>query len=104
MTLPDPSETIAPRDEMAFEPVDVLREMLVGAYPEGAVLAYYDLQLYSQHYEDGPRVWAVHAEDGTYIETLNLDTYRTVSELEDTLQELAACDPDDRADWVEWSR
>jgi hypothetical protein len=104
MTLPDQFDTIAPRDGQAYAPAEVLREMFVNAHTADTVLTYYDLQLQRQ-FVDGPgRVWDVYTAEDTYIETLNLDAYRTVSELEDTLKELAACDPGDRADWVAWSR
>ena len=78
--------------------------MFADVHTPDTVLTYYDLQLQYRFADGAGRVRDVYTADDTYIETLNLDTYRTVSELEDTLQELVACDPDDRADWLEWSR
>lgn len=56
MTLPDPSDVIAPRDDLPYDTADFLGEMFAGAYPSGVVLEYHGLQLMSRHYEDGPRV------------------------------------------------
>lgn len=103
MTLPDPTHVIAGdgTDELPYEPSDFLAEMLVGAYPDGVVLEYHGLQLYSRcHYDEGVRMFDVHTEDGAYLETLNLGAFRSVTEIQDTLDEIVGYDPADRDEWV----
>ena len=103
MTLPDPTDVIAPREDVPYSTTDFLQEMFTGAYLTGTVLKYHSLLLYSEHYEDGPRVWDVYIDecDGqTYIETLNLEAFQTLTELEQALDEIVAYDPDDRDEWV----
>ena len=58
MTLPDPTDVIAPRgDDLPYETSDFLQEMTEGAYPDGVVLDYHGLKLYSRcQYENGVRV------------------------------------------------
>jgi hypothetical protein len=100
MTLPDPSDVIAPRDDLPYDTADFLGEMFAGAYPSGVVLEYHGLQLMSRHYEDGPRVWDIHAENDALIETVNLSAFQTASDLEKFLDKIVAYDPDDREEWV----
>jgi hypothetical protein len=100
MTLPEPSDVIAPRDDLPYDTADFLGEMFVGAYPSGVVLEYHGLQLYSQHYEDGPRVWDIHAENDALIETVNLSAFQTVTEFQEFLDKIVAYDPADREEWV----
>jgi hypothetical protein len=54
----------------------------------------------SRHYEDGPRVWDIHAENDALIETVNLSAFQTASDLEKFLDKIVAYDPDDREEWV----
>lgn len=101
MTLPDPTDVIAPRDEHGFQSVDFLQEMFTGAYGYLAIVQYYGFKLECHHYEEGPRVWNVYtADEEQYIETLNLEAFRTVTDLEAFLDELVDVDPDDREEWV----
>lgn len=100
MTLPDPTDVIAPREDTAFDTVDFFQQMFTGAYPHGTVVEYHGLQLYSEHYEDGPRVWNVYTEDGNFVETLNLEAFQTITGLQGVLDEIVAYDPDDRDEWV----
>lgn len=102
MTLPDPTDVVAPREGDAYEPLDFLQEMMYGAYPVHTVLEYHGFQLYSQHLDDGTaRVWDVYTAEGKFIETLNLEAFRTVTELEETLDEIVADDPADREEWLD---
>jgi hypothetical protein len=64
------------------------------------VLKYYGLQLYSQHYEDGPPIWEIYTEDSVYIETINLQAFQTVTDIRQFLDEVVAYDPADRDEWV----
>ncbi|MDS0284748.1 hypothetical protein [Haloarcula onubensis] len=101
MSLPDPTDVIAPRDDdVPYDAVDFLKEMFQESYLDGAVLEYHGLQLYSQHYEDGDPIWDVYTEDDAYIDTLNLAAFRTVTELQRFLDEIVAYDPADRDEWV----
>lgn len=100
MTLPDPTDVIAPRDDAPYEPTDFLKEMFQEAYVSGVVLEYHGLKLYSQHYEGGRPIWDIFTEDDSYIETVNLSAFQSVSELEEFLNEIVAYDPDDREEWV----
>ncbi|WP_230198714.1 hypothetical protein [Halopiger djelfimassiliensis] len=85
MTLPEPSDVIAPRDDLPYDTADFLGEMFANAYPDGVVLAYHGLKLYSRcQHENGVRVYDVYTEDETYIETLNLEAFQTATELQDT--------------------
>jgi hypothetical protein len=74
VTLPDPTDVIAPRgDDLPYETSDFLQEMMEGAYPDGVVLDYHGLKLYSRcQYENGVRVYDVYTEDENYVETVNL--------------------------------
>lgn len=98
--FPDPADVIAPREDSPYEPVEFLKQMFTGAYPSGVVLEYYGLQLVGQHPTDEASIWSVHTADDTYVETLNLEAFRTVSELEELLDEMVAYDPGDREEWV----
>ena len=101
MTLPEPTDVIAPREDLPYRTSDFLREMLEGAYPDGVVLEYHGLKLFSRcHYENGVRVFDVYTADEEYIETVNLAAYRTVTEVEEFLKEIVAYDPADRDEWV----
>jgi hypothetical protein len=45
MTLPDPTDVIAPRgDDLPYETSDFLQEMMEGAYPDGVMLDYHLIQ------------------------------------------------------------
>lgn len=58
-------------------------------------------KLYSHVDEDHRHnVWAVHTEEGSLIETLNLDAFRTATEIEQLLEEIVLYDPRDRTEWV----
>jgi hypothetical protein len=102
VTLADPVDVIAPRgDDMPYDTADFLRQMMDNSYPEGTVLAYEDLRLEAGGYSDhAGNVYTVYTEDGTYIETVNLGAFRTVTELEQLLKEIVAYDPDGRDEWV----
>ena len=102
MTLPDPTDVIAPRgNDLPYETSDFLQEMMEGAYPDGVVLDYHGLKLYSRcQYENGVRVYDVYTEDENYVETVNLNAFRTITEVEQFLDEIVAYDPDDRNEWV----
>ncbi|AKU09894.1 hypothetical protein [Haloferax gibbonsii] len=101
MTLPDPTDVIAPRDGLPCDTASFLRQMMEGAYPDGVVLDYYGLKLYSRcHYEDGVRIYDVYTEDENYVETVNLDAFQTITEVERLLDEVVAYDPTDRDEWV----
>lgn len=101
MTLPDPTDVIAPRgEELPGDTVDFLTQMCQRAFSDGTVLEYHGLQLYSQHYEDGVPIWDVYTEDGAYIETVNLAAFQTVTEIQQFLDEAVAYDPADRDEWV----
>jgi len=101
VNLPEPTDVIAPRgDDVPYETSDFLKEMFQRAYPNGIVLKYHGLQLYSQHYEDGPPIWEIYTEGGAYIETINLQAFRTITEMQQFLDEVVAYDPADRDEWV----
>lgn len=101
MSLPEPTDVIAPREDVPYETHEFLSRMMEGAYPYGVVLEYHGLKLYSNVGDDQIRnVWHVYAEDGAFIEVLNLDAFQTITELEQTLDEIVAYDPTDRDEWV----
>lgn len=102
MTLPDPTDVIAPRgDDLPYETSDFLQEMIEGAYPDGVVLDSHGLQLYSRcQYENGVRVYDVYTADENYVETVNRNAFRTITEVEQLLDEIVAYDPTDRDEWV----
>ena len=101
MTLPEPTDVIAPREEVPYETHEFLSQMMEGAYPYGVVLEYHGLKLYSRVDDDQVRnVWDVHAEEGGLIEVLNLDAFQTITDLEQALDEIVAYDPADRDEWV----
>lgn len=100
MTLPDPTDVIAPRDDVPIDTVDFLRDLFQEAYLQGTVLKYHGLLLYSQHLEDGLPVWDVYTADEEYVETLNLAAFQTVTDLHRQLEEIRAYDPVDREEWV----
>lgn len=103
MTLPDPVHVIAGggTEELPYDTADFLAEMLEGAYPDGVVLEYHGLQLYSRcHYEEGVRIFDVYTADYVYLETLNLGAFRSVTEIQHTLDEIVGYDPADRDEWV----
>jgi hypothetical protein len=102
MTLPDPTDVIAPRgDDLPYETSDFLQEMMEGAYPGGVVLDSHRLQLYSRcQYENGVRVYDVYTADENYVETVNRNAFRTITEVEQFLDEIVAYDPTDRDEWV----
>ncbi|MDS0220879.1 hypothetical protein NDI54_05860 [Haloarcula sp. S1AR25-5A] len=103
MSLKEPTLTIAPPQDH-WETVDHLRDMFQGAYPYGNVVAFHGLRLECQDGDIGPGVWEVYTAECAYVETLNLAAFRTATELHDVLLDIVACDPDDREDWVAWSR
>lgn len=102
MALLDPTDVIAPRgDDLPHETSEFLGQMMQGAYPDGVVLEYHGLKLYSRtNYENGIRVYDVYTEDTTFIETINLNAFRTITEVKQFLDEIVAYDPDDRDEWV----
>jgi len=101
VTLPEPTDVIAPREGMPYRPCDFFNQMLEGAYPSGVVLEYHGFKLYS-HVDDEQRhnIWGVHTAEGQLIETLNLDAFRTATALEQLLEEIVLYDPRDRDEWV----
>jgi hypothetical protein len=101
VSLPEPTDVIAPREGVPYTPCDFLSQMLEGAYPSGVVLEYHSFKLYSHVDEDHRHnIWAVHTEEGCLIETLNLDAFRTATEIEQLLEEIVLYDPSDRTEWV----
>lgn len=101
MTLPESSDVIAPRKELPYETYDFLSQMLEGTYPYGVVLEYHGLKLYSR-VDDAHRrqVWEVYSPNEKLIEVLNLDAFRTITELKELLDAIVAYDPSDRQTWV----
>jgi len=51
-------------------------------------------------YEKGVRVYNVYTADENYVETVNLNAFRTITEVEQFLDEVMAYDPTDRDEWV----
>ncbi|QLG49103.1 hypothetical protein [Natrinema halophilum] len=96
----DPDIVIAPRPDLYRGGLDFYREMLEGAFPPGVILDHHGFHLESHHHESGPRVWSIYSPEGAFVETLNLETFRTLSELESFLNELVAYGPADREEWV----
>ena len=77
MTLPEPTDVIAPREGMPYRPCDFFSQMLEGAYPSGVVLEYHGFKLYSHaDAEQRHNIWGVHTAEGQLIGTLNLDAFR----------------------------
>jgi len=101
VSFKDPKVTLAPT-EGQWDTVDYLRELFHGRYQYGDVVAFHDLRLECRDGDVGPGVWGVYAAEGGYIETLNLKAFQTVTELQEFLLDMTACDPDDREDWVAW--
>ncbi|ELY96698.1 hypothetical protein C482_15026 [Natrialba chahannaoensis JCM 10990] len=101
MSLPESADVIASGEDVPYWTFDFITQMMEGAYPHGVALEYHDLVLISQ-VDDArtTKVWHVHAEDGPVIESLNLDAFRTATELEETLDEIVTSDPADREEWV----
>lgn len=101
MSLPEPTDVIDPREDVPYSTFDFLTQMMEGVYPHGVALEYHDLVLISQ-VDDAQttNVWHVHVEDGPMIESLNLDAFRTATELEEALDEIVAYGPADREEWV----
>jgi|GEM_PF-6310516 len=99
MSDDEPTDVIAPRDGLAYEPHDFLSEMLQGAYADGVVLEYHGLELQCQKFEGGPHTWTVWGESGL-IETINLDAVATITELQAILDEIVAYGPADREEWI----
>lgn len=101
MSLPEPTDVIAPRKDVPYETHAFIGQMLEGAYPYGVVLKYHGLRLYS-HVDDDHRqnVWEIYTDDGDLIEVLNLDAFRTATALKHLLDEIVAYDPSDRSEWV----
>ncbi|ERH03261.1 MAG: hypothetical protein A07HR60_00959 [uncultured archaeon A07HR60] len=102
MTLPDPTDVIAPRgDDLPYETHEFISQMIEVAYPDGVVLEYHGLKLYSHtNYENGIRVDDVYTADQNYVETVNLNAFRTITEVKQFLDEIVAYDPTDRGEWV----
>ncbi len=101
MSLLELTDVIAPCENISHLTFDFLTQMMESASTYGVALEYHDLVLISQ-VDDGrtTNVWHVHAEDGPMIESLNLDAFRTATELEEALNEIVAFDPADREKWV----
>lgn len=99
MSLPEPTDIIAPRDDIPYDTADFLKEMFQEAYLPNTVLKYHGLQLHSQHYEGGIPIWDIYTEDAKYIETVNLTAFRTATDVEEFLDEIVTCDPDNRKEW-----
>lgn len=101
MTRPEPTDVIAPRDDLPYTPVDFLREMFICAYPTGVILEYHGLRLHSHGFpEDGLSVWEVCTENDVFIESVNVSAFRSMTAFVEFLDEIGACDPDDREEWV----
>lgn len=97
--MDEPTEVIAPREGLPHDRIDFLREMLQGSYAAGATLEYHGFELHCHHEEGGARVWSIYNPDGVFIETVNLEAFRTVTELEAFLDKLVAYEPADRMGW-----
>ncbi|MFC7323270.1 hypothetical protein ACFQMF_01620 [Halorubrum rutilum] len=102
MTLPDPTDVIAPRgDDLPYETSGYLQEMMGGAYPDGVVLDYHGLKLHNRcQCKNGVPVYDIYTADENYVETVNLNAFRTITEVEQLLDEIVAYDPTDRDEWV----
>lgn len=98
MAHSEPTAVIAPADEALGNPDDHLREVFLGAYREGVVLEYHGFRLVCE--SRTPRVWDVDSPEGYYVETLNLEAFRTATELQSVLDAIVAAAPTDREEWV----
>ncbi|ELY99926.1 hypothetical protein C482_09168 [Natrialba chahannaoensis JCM 10990] len=101
MSLPEPTDVIVPHEDASYSTFDFLTQVMEGAYPHGVALEYQDLVLISQvDAAQTTNIWHVRAEDGSIIESLNLDAFRTATVLEETLDKTVAYVPSDRKEWV----
>ncbi|MFC7079206.1 hypothetical protein [Halorussus caseinilyticus] len=87
-----PAKTKADKQDIVY----YLERLFVGAYPPGTTLRYYDYELI--HTSEG--VWSVrHIKDANPIDVLNPDAFRSATELQAYLEDLAEFAPDSREDW-----
>ncbi|MFB6200457.1 MAG: hypothetical protein ABEI98_00410 [Halorhabdus sp.] len=102
MTLPDPTDVIAPRcDDLPYGLSDSPQQRIEGSYPYGVVLDDHGLKLYRRwQYEHDVRVYDISTEDGNYVVTVTLNGFRTITEVEQCLAEIGDYDPTDRDEWV----
>ena len=85
-THADEASVSVPDDDSQFEPVDIIAEMMSGAYPHGARVEIYGYQFYNRSINEN--VWSVYADDGEQmVAGLNLAAFRTASEVETFLLE-----------------
>ncbi|MFC7079165.1 hypothetical protein [Halorussus caseinilyticus] len=90
--------TIAPATTKADkqDTIYYLERLFVGAYPPGTTLQYHDYEL--THTSEG--VWSVHhRDDANPIDVLNVAAFRSATELQAYLDDLANHAPDSREEW-----
>lgn len=86
----DTDTAIAPR-EGPYTPIDVIGEMLAGAYPQHVTLRYHDLRLRRQNDGDATlQVWAVYGpgQSRAPVDVLNLNAFESAAAIEAHLAEL----------------
>ena len=78
-----------PNEDDPWSVHDVLSEMMAGWYDSGVCIEVHDYRLYNNAMDDEKaNVWRVHPSDGgRAIDALNLDSFRSASEIERCLLE-----------------
>ena len=104
----DDYDVIAPLDEdLPWTELEALGELLAGIYRPGTVVRYHDYELTNLGQQEVGNVWRVgyRGDDGErFVEILNLAGFRSVTDLQDYLDELVAVGPTTRAEWVDHCR
>lgn len=95
----DIDEVIAPRDDKPWETHEFLQQMMVGAYGHGYTVEFRGFELQNHSHDGAPRVWDVYGDEG-YVDTLNLEAFRSVTDLETHLETIVAYDPADHEEWI----
>lgn len=97
-------DVIAPlADGLPWTELEALGELVAGIYQRGTVVQYHEYELTNLGQPKVGNVWRVGypTDDGeSFIEILNLAGFRSVTELQEYLDDLVAVGPTTRVEWL----
>ena len=101
-------DVIAPlADDLPWTELEALGELVAGIYQHGTAVRYHDFELTNLGEPEVGNVWRVGYptdEGESFIEILNLAGFRSVTELQEYLDDLVAVGPTTREEWVDHCR